>query len=112
MEKITQEQYLEALKVIKAYEKQCAEDKLKIYEGCTEKDIVRTESINLINSNKEFHFWITKNNKNLSDGSNGYITYDHRCDFYTLERSHVPYKTYEEAYKNLIKGFKRKGIIK
>jgi hypothetical protein len=111
MERISLEQYKAALDVIKTYEKQLENDKLKIYEGCTADDIVKNETINKLSANKEFHFWVTKEKELPNRNSDGCITYDYMCNFYTLERSRVPYDTFDQAYKNLLKSFKRKKII-
>jgi len=110
MKEITEKEYLEARKVVESYEKQLANKKLSIYDGCTESDLV-TNEVNT-EHRKTVYFWITKDKKIPDRNPEGSITYDYKCNFYTLERSHVPYDTYAKAYKNLIKTFKRKGYIK
>lgn len=112
MERISNEQYIEALKIIRAYEKQCEDDKLVPYQDCTADDIVKNETTNNLSGNKEYHFWVTKGNDIPNRNSDGCITYDYNCNFYTLERGRIPYNTFEQAYKSMIKSFKRKGYIK
>ena len=107
---ITEQEYLAARKIVAEYEQQLKNKRLSIYEGCTEKDMVCNE----INTEykKTIFFWVTKEKVIPDRNPEGSITYDYKCNFYTLEHSHVPYDTYEKAYKNLIKGFKRKKLIK
>lgn len=110
MKNITEQEYLAARKIVESYEKQLVVKKLSIYDGCTENDLV-TNEINPSHK-KIIYFWVTKGREIPDRNPEGSITYDYKCNFYTLEHSHVPYDTYEKAYKNLIKGFKRKGFIK
>lgn len=111
MERITQEKYLEALKIVKAYEKQLRDDKLVIYEGCTKENLLITEGKDFRN-NPAWYFWVTKEKELPDRNCDGIVTYDLRAEFYFLEGSSIPYKTYEAAKNNLIATFKRKGYIK
>lgn len=111
MEKhISEKEYLTARKIVTDYEIQIKEKKLLIYSGLTKDNILSKE----INSDgkKTFYFWVTEGDVIPDRDPNGSVTYDYNCDFYTLENSHVPYKTYKEAEKNMLKTFKRKGFIK
>lgn len=111
MERITFEQYRESLKIVKAYEKQLLDDKLKVYDGCTKDDLFTTEGQDF-RKNHVWYFWVTKSKEVPDRNADGTITRDVKAGFYCLENSHVPYKTYGEAKSNMLKTFKRKGYIK
>ena len=110
MKEITEEEFVAACKVIDAYNKQMKAKSLSIYENCTEKDLLIKEINN--KEKKTVYFWVTKDKEIPDRNPDGSIIYDYMCEFYTLEYGRVPYDTYDKAYKNLIKGFKRKGFIK
>ena len=109
MEKeISLEEYSNALKIVKAYEKQQDNKKNSVYEGCTKEDIIEKKF-------KKPHyeaiaFWVTKENKIPDRNPDAVINLE--PDFYTIDGGRVPYKTFEEAKSVVIKNFKRKKYIK
>lgn len=111
MSEITEKEYLEARKVVEAYEKQIANKKLSIYEGCTKEDLIFTSGKDF-RGNVVTYYWVTKHKNIPNRNAEGSITYDSKAEFYCLENSTKPYESFEEAKKNLIKTFKRKGYIK
>jgi len=111
MEEITEKEYLNARKIVDAYEKQQVTKKLSIYVGCTKEDLLITESKNL-RGNHVWYFWVTKSKEVPDRNADGTITFEENAEFYTLENSSVPYENYDKAYNNLLKTFKRKGFIK
>lgn len=111
MSEITEKQYLEARKVVEAYEKQIANKKLSIYDGCTKEDLLITEGVDY-RKNKVWYFWVTKYKNTPNRNAEGTITYDTKAEFYCLENSTKPYESFDEAKKNMLKTFKRKGFIK
>ena len=110
MKFITLEEYQKALKVISQYEKQQTMVKLAIYAGCTKDDILKSVCTNL-RGKKEYAFWVTKENEIPDRNADGIIIYDTNMNFFELENSRVPCYSFDEAYKKLLKTFKRKGYI-
>lgn len=109
MTEITEQEYLDALKICRAYEAQKLDKKLSIYEGRTKNDVIRSEYKDYSGS-QCYAFWVTKGVEIPDRNPEGIIKFS--TDFFTLEKSHVPYMTYESAYKALLAGFKRKKFIK
>ena len=106
--KITKEEYRQALVVIKNYEKQLEKEKLLMYSGCTDKDIID-------NRCKHHYydataFWVTKGKTIPERDPDGMIV-DKGAYFVIVGNTSV-YDNYEKAYKALIAAFKRKKLIK
>lgn len=51
-------------------------------------------------------FWLLKDNENMDDKSPTYAII-HRETYFTIEGNRSVYKTFDEAYKEIIKKFKR-----
>lgn len=111
MEEISEKEYLEAKGIVDRYILQKFNKKLSIYDGCTENDILKNEFRNH-NRDLAFAFWITRSKEIPDRNPDCIIIADSFMELYTLEGSRKFYDNYDFAYKAMIKGFKRKKLIK
>lgn len=105
---ITEEEYLQAKKIIDTYLAEQRVKHLRIYDDCTVNDIVRNEYTE--RNKKAYAFWVTKS-KDIPDRNPEGTIVDSGIGFFSLEHSSTAYPTYEAAYKQLIRNFRRKGFL-
>lgn len=109
MERVTEQEYKEALAVIKRYEKQLKQDKLGIYIGCTEEDLCISTGRDLYNYEITY-YWVTKEKNPPNRDADQSIT-KKGDNFFTIMNSQKVYHSFDEAEKAIIKSFKRKKYI-
>jgi hypothetical protein len=107
---ITKEEYNSAWRLIKAYERQEKNKKTAEYSGFTESNIVSNKFTNQMFGYESIAYWVVPDGKIPTDKNPDAII-NLEPDFYTIEGGRIPYKTFEEAYKVMIKNFKRKKLI-
>lgn len=108
MERITEQQFKDALNIVKQYEQQLKDDKLSLYDKCTKNDFV------ILNYKNQYGkmitaYWITKSKELTNRNPDGAIVDE--GTFFTIEYSNVTYATFKDAEKALFKSFKRKKLI-
>lgn len=108
MKRITEQEYRNAISIIREYEKQLKDDKLSIYKNCTENDI-------LYNKTKDYRndiihaYWVSKDKEIPDRDPDCIIRYNYL--FYTMDGSNKPYDSLDDAKKAMLKNFKRKKFI-
>lgn len=107
---VSLEEYREARKVVELYEKQQKSKKLSIYDNCTKDDIIIFEGQHQRHGYKIVYLWVSKGVDIPDREADGYINFD--TGFFSNSKSRTCFKTYDDAYKNLIKSFKRNKLIK
>jgi hypothetical protein len=107
----SREDYLNALKVVKEYKEQLKTDKLLEYNECTVDNIVSSEFIYFHNNKKAIAYWVSLD-CNIPDRDPDAIIKIDSNDFYTIEGNRTPYSNMEEAYKAVIRKFRRNKLIK
>jgi hypothetical protein len=111
MKDITKEEYLQARKLVEAYEKQEQLKKMSIYDGCTKLDMI-TRELQDFRGNHVWYFWVTKSKEVPDRDCDATITRDKQAGFFSLERSQKPYETFGKAYAAMFSNLKRQGKIK
>ena len=109
---ITKEEYQNACLLISKYKLQEKNKKDLSYNGLTKSNIVSkvfNYDLNRVESRKATAYWVSKSGEIPETNPDAVIVME--PNFYTIEGGRVPYETLEEAYKSVIKSFKKKKLI-
>ena len=113
--KITKQEYETALQLIKAYEKQLQQEfliqKAEKYKDLTTNDIKVIEGKNARTLIAEYYVFITRNGVYVNDEADAIIdgnVFNLEC---TIRGGRKVYSSFDEAYKQVIKNFKKDGKI-
>jgi hypothetical protein len=109
MKEVTEQEYLQALKICKIYEAQIENKKLAPYDGCSKNDI-RQNIFKDYQGNMCYAFWVTKDTEIPDRDPDGIIKYS--GNIFTVDGCRVPDFTLEHSFNRLINMFKRKKYIK